>query len=63
MVRWVRRVACGLGVVLAVAAMQYGWAWLSLDRSATARALLQVNSDVRDQMGLKGVERWSGGTE
>jgi CubicO group peptidase (beta-lactamase class C family) len=47
--RWPRRIAVVLGVLLVVALLLYGWAWLWLDRSAVARALVWMDADVGDQ--------------
>jgi CubicO group peptidase (beta-lactamase class C family) len=47
--RWLRRlVAVAAGVVVLVPAA-YGWAWLSLDRSSIARAMIWMDADVGDQ--------------
>ena len=47
--RWIRRLAVGVAGLLALALIGYGWAWLSIDRSATARAMLWLDADVGDQ--------------
>jgi CubicO group peptidase (beta-lactamase class C family) len=47
--RWLRRLAVGVVGLLALVLISYGWAWLSLDRSATARAMLWMDADVGDQ--------------
>ena len=47
--RWRRRLAYSVvGVLVAVLAV-YGWAWLSVDRSAIARALIWGDADIGDQ--------------
>jgi CubicO group peptidase (beta-lactamase class C family) len=47
--RWLRRLAVGLAALLASLLIGYGWAWLSLDRSATARAMVWMDADIGDQ--------------
>jgi CubicO group peptidase (beta-lactamase class C family) len=47
--RWLRRVGFVLVGLLVVGAVLYGWAWLWLDRSAVARALIWLDADVGDQ--------------
>ena len=47
--RWLRGIALFLAGLLVVALVLYGWAWLSLDRSAVARALMWMDADVGDQ--------------
>jgi CubicO group peptidase (beta-lactamase class C family) len=47
--RWLRGVGFALVGLLVVGAVLYGWAWLWLDRSATARALIWLDADVGDQ--------------
>jgi CubicO group peptidase (beta-lactamase class C family) len=47
--RWLRRLATGAAAFLVVVLVLYGWAWLSLDRSSIARAILWMDSDVDDQ--------------
>ena len=47
--RWMRRLAVGVAGLLAFVLIGYGWAWVSLDRSATARAMLWMDADVGDQ--------------
>jgi CubicO group peptidase (beta-lactamase class C family) len=44
--RWLRRLAAG--ALLAMVGV-YGWAWLSLDRSTIARAIVWFAADVEDQ--------------
>ena len=46
---WLRRLAVGVAGLLAWVLAVYGWAWLSLDRSAAARAMLWREADVGDQ--------------
>jgi CubicO group peptidase (beta-lactamase class C family) len=47
--RWVRRLAAAAVGVLIVSLALYGWAWSSVDRSTTARALVWSEADVGDQ--------------
>ena len=47
--RWLRRLAVGLVGLMVLVSAVYGWAWLSLDRSTAARAMLWMDSDVGDQ--------------
>src|ERR687892_2888725 len=47
--RWLRRLAVGLVGLMVLVSAGYGWAWLSLDRSTAARAMLWMDSDVGDQ--------------
>ena len=47
--RWVGRLAAGVVGLLALVLIGYGWAWVSLDQSATARAMLWMDADVGDQ--------------
>jgi CubicO group peptidase (beta-lactamase class C family) len=47
--RWLRRLAAGAVGVLALVLALYAWAWLSLDRSSIARAMLWMEADVGDQ--------------
>jgi len=47
--RWLRRLATGAAAVVVAVLVLYGWAWLSLDRSSIARAILWMDSDVDDQ--------------
>jgi CubicO group peptidase (beta-lactamase class C family) len=47
--RWPRRFAYGVVGVLVAALAVYGWAWLSVDRSTIARALIWGDSDIGDQ--------------
>jgi CubicO group peptidase (beta-lactamase class C family) len=47
--RWLRRIGIVLTAVLLVGALLYAWAWLWLDRSAVARALVWMEADVDDQ--------------
>jgi CubicO group peptidase (beta-lactamase class C family) len=47
--RWLRRLAVGVAGLLALVLIGYGWAWVSLDRSATARAMVWMDADVGDQ--------------
>ena len=48
--RWLRRLAVGLLGLMVLVSAGYGWAWLSLDRSAAARAMLWMDADVGDQV-------------
>jgi CubicO group peptidase (beta-lactamase class C family) len=47
--RWLRRLATGAAALVVAVLVLYGWAWLSLDRSSIARAILWMDSDVDDQ--------------
>lgn len=47
--RWLRRLAAGAIGMLALVLAVYGWAWVSLDRSSIARAMLWMEADVGDQ--------------
>jgi CubicO group peptidase (beta-lactamase class C family) len=47
--RWLRRLAVGLAVLMVLVSAVYGWAWLSLERSTAARAMLWMEADVGDQ--------------
>ena len=47
--RWLRALVIGIAGLLALVLIGYGWARLSLDRSATARAMLWMEADVGDQ--------------
>jgi CubicO group peptidase (beta-lactamase class C family) len=47
--RRLRRVTVGVMVLLALMSIVYGWAWLSLDRSGAARAMLWMEADIGDQ--------------
>jgi CubicO group peptidase (beta-lactamase class C family) len=46
---WRRRAAIGIVAVILAVLGVYGWAWASLDRSATARAMIWMDADVGDQ--------------
>jgi CubicO group peptidase (beta-lactamase class C family) len=52
--RWLRRLVVGILVLLILASAFYGWAWLSLDRSGTARAMLWMDADIGDQFRFPG---------
>src|SRR3990170_3855881 len=52
--RWLRRLATGAGALVVAVLVLYGWAWLSLDRSSIARAILWMDSDVDDQHRFQG---------
>lgn len=47
--RWLRRLAVAAVALLVVAVGLYGWAWSSVDRSTTARAIWWRDADVEDQ--------------
>jgi CubicO group peptidase (beta-lactamase class C family) len=47
--RWLRRLAAAAVGLLVVVVGLYGWAWSSVDRSTTARALWWRDADVEDQ--------------
>jgi CubicO group peptidase (beta-lactamase class C family) len=47
--RWPRRLAAAIGVLVLGMAAVYGWAWLSVDTSTTARAMIWMDADVGDQ--------------
>jgi CubicO group peptidase (beta-lactamase class C family) len=47
--RWLRRLAAGAVALLVVTVGLYGWAWASVDRSTTARAIWWRSADVGDQ--------------
>ena len=47
--RWARRIGIVVSGIVVTAAAVYGWAWLSLDRSAVARAMIWMDADVGDQ--------------
>jgi CubicO group peptidase (beta-lactamase class C family) len=47
--RWLRRLAAGAVGLLVVTLALYGWAWSSVGRSTTARALVWSEADVGDQ--------------
>jgi CubicO group peptidase (beta-lactamase class C family) len=47
--RWLRRLTVGVMVLMALMLTVCGWAWLSLDRSGVARAMLWMEADVDDQ--------------
>lgn len=47
--RWLRRLAAAAVGLLVVTVGLYGWAWSSVDRSTTARALWWRAADVEDQ--------------
>jgi CubicO group peptidase (beta-lactamase class C family) len=47
--RWLRRVGIVLAGLVVLGLVVYGWAWVSLDRSAVARALVWMDADVGDQ--------------
>jgi hypothetical protein len=47
--RWLRRLVAVAAVVVALILAVYGWAWLSLDRSSIARAMIWMEADVGDQ--------------
>ena len=47
--RWLRRLAVGVAVVLVGVAAVYAWAWASVDRSSIARAMVWMEADVDDQ--------------
>jgi CubicO group peptidase (beta-lactamase class C family) len=47
--RWLRRLAAAAIGLLVVTVGLYGWAWSSVDRSTTARAIWWRDADVEDQ--------------
>jgi CubicO group peptidase (beta-lactamase class C family) len=47
--RWLRRLAAAAVGLLVVTVGLYGWAWSSVDRSTTARAIWWRDADVEDQ--------------
>lgn len=47
--RWARRIGIALFGLVVVFLAVYGWAWLSLDRSAVARAMIWMDADPGDQ--------------
>jgi CubicO group peptidase (beta-lactamase class C family) len=47
--RWLRRLATAAVGLLVVTVGLYGWAWSSVDRSTTARAIWWRDADVEDQ--------------
>jgi CubicO group peptidase (beta-lactamase class C family) len=47
--RWLQRLAAGAVGLLVVMVGVYGWAWSSVDRSTTARAIWWRDADVGDQ--------------
>ena len=47
--RWIRRVAFAFLLVIAAVGGVYAWAWMSVDSSTTARAMIWMGADVEDQ--------------